>query len=909
MSELHRGTVTFLFTDIEGSTRLLQRLGGEYAEVLSEQQRILRAAFAAHGGYEVDSQGDSFFVSFQTAKEAVAAAVDGQRDLAAQAWPDDVQVKVRMGLHTGEPRVGGERYVGIDVHQAARIGAAGHGGQVLLSSTTRELAGRDLPPGVAIRDLGERRLKDLEQPQRLYQLVIEGLPGEFGPLRTLDVELKRKRRRIYAGGALIGVVAAAVAIPVFALGQGSGPSTVQVTPNSVAVIDSQTNRVSGDIPVGARPAGVVAGSGSVWVANLDDQSVSRVNPSTSLETRNISDRGISGALAASPGAIWATTWDQGGGMMTATKIDPQYDTATRLRPMKAPGVWQGDALPAIAATRSRLWLGPPGGSLTRVDSTGSRARQTVRLSIDPSAVAVGDNAVWVADLNANKVIRVDPATDVTTTISVGDGPSAIAVGEGAVWVVDRADNAVVKISPSLNSVETTIPVGVSPVGIALGDGAVWVANSADGTVSRIDPGAGKVDKTITVGGSPQGITVAYGKVWVSVQAPPPPALVNAPGTLRVVATTDVSSMDPALAYNEYYSWALEYATCAKLLNYPDKPLPAGNQLVPEVAAAMPARSADGKSFSFTIRHGFRFSPPSNAPVTAQTFKDTIERTLNPKMKSPAATFPFVTDIVGEQAYEIGRAKHISGVSVRGNRLTIRTTDGNATLLTWLATPFFCAVPSGTPPDPRGLREVPSAGPYYVSFYTPGQGILLKRNPNYTGDRPHHLKAIAFIANVPSVEAVAEIKAGRVDYSLDGASTVNDGDLQARYGADSPAGRAGRQQYFIYPGVWHGFYALNTSRPLFADPRLRRAVNYAIDRQALQPWCQLPCHLSDQVLPPQMPGYKQLHVYPSVPDIVRAKQLAHGHHGTAVLWTCRKTFCLEQCPASRILAWGLVSGSS
>src|SRR5436190_5080804 len=176
MAELHGGTVTFLFTDIEGSTRLLKALGGGYAEVLGEHSRILRAAFAAHGGQEVDNQGDSFFVAFRTAKDAVEAAVDAQRDLAAQAWPQDAQVKVRMGLHTGEPKVGGERYVGIGVHRAARIGAAGHGGQVLLSSTTKELAEEDRPPGVAIRELGERRLKDLDERQHLYQLEIDGLP-------------------------------------------------------------------------------------------------------------------------------------------------------------------------------------------------------------------------------------------------------------------------------------------------------------------------------------------------------------------------------------------------------------------------------------------------------------------------------------------------------------------------------------------------------------------------------------------------------------------------------------------------------------------------------------------------------------------------------------------------------------
>ena len=137
-----------------------------------------------------------------------------------------------MGLHTGEPKVGEERYVGIGVHRAARIGAAGHGGQVLLSWTTKGLAEDDLPAGVTIRDLGERRLKDIEQPQHLYQLVIEGLQSEFAPLNTLDVELARKRRRMYAGSALIGVVAAAVAIPVFAFAQGGsgGGMTTRGTP-------------------------------------------------------------------------------------------------------------------------------------------------------------------------------------------------------------------------------------------------------------------------------------------------------------------------------------------------------------------------------------------------------------------------------------------------------------------------------------------------------------------------------------------------------------------------------------------------------------------------------------------------------------------------------------------------------
>jgi class 3 adenylate cyclase len=182
--ELPRGTVTFLFTDIEGSTQLVKRLREGYTELLSEHQRILRDAFAAHGGAEIDTQGDSFFVAFARAKDAVGAALDGQRALAEHAWPDDVELRVRMGIHTGEPVVGDDRYVGLGVHRAARISAAGHGGQVLVSQTTRELLRDDPQPDVSLRDLGEHQLKDLDEPERIYQLVAPGLATDFPPLKT-----------------------------------------------------------------------------------------------------------------------------------------------------------------------------------------------------------------------------------------------------------------------------------------------------------------------------------------------------------------------------------------------------------------------------------------------------------------------------------------------------------------------------------------------------------------------------------------------------------------------------------------------------------------------------------------------------------------------------------------------------
>jgi class 3 adenylate cyclase len=183
LSTLPGGTVTFLFSDIEGSTRLLEQLGDQYQDVDREHRRILRERLGEAGGREMDNQGDAFFFSFPRAKDAVAGAVAAQRELAAHRWPDDVGVGVRMGLHTGEPAVGEEGYLGIDVVRAARICSAGHGGQVLLSETTRALVGNNVPDGVSIRDLGEAQLKDV-QHERIFELALDAGPSSFPPLKT-----------------------------------------------------------------------------------------------------------------------------------------------------------------------------------------------------------------------------------------------------------------------------------------------------------------------------------------------------------------------------------------------------------------------------------------------------------------------------------------------------------------------------------------------------------------------------------------------------------------------------------------------------------------------------------------------------------------------------------------------------
>jgi class 3 adenylate cyclase len=183
VSNLPGGTVTFVFTDIEGSTRLLQELGDDFADVAREHRRIVRDAFGGRGGTEIDTQGDSFFFSFPRARDAVGAAVDAQRALRDHTWPRGADVRVRMGLHTGEPSLGDEGYLGIDVVRAARISAAGHGGQILVSETTRALLGNHVPDGVQVHDLGQQNLKDI-QHEHIYELSVDGAPAASKPLKT-----------------------------------------------------------------------------------------------------------------------------------------------------------------------------------------------------------------------------------------------------------------------------------------------------------------------------------------------------------------------------------------------------------------------------------------------------------------------------------------------------------------------------------------------------------------------------------------------------------------------------------------------------------------------------------------------------------------------------------------------------
>jgi peptide/nickel transport system substrate-binding protein len=331
------------------------------------------------------------------------------------------------------------------------------------------------------------------------------------------------------------------------------------------------------------------------------------------------------------------------------------------------------------------------------------------------------------------------------------------------------------------------------------------------------------------------------------------------GTLHVNVTgTDFASLDPAINYDTDGAQVL-YATCAKLVNHPDRGGPSGALLQPEVADALPTVSADGRTYTFRIAPGFKFS--NGAPVRAADFAYTIRRDLDPRMRSPA--LPFLRGLVRYTA--------------SGDTLTLRLSTPAPDLLARLAMPFFCVVPDGTPIVRRGADTIPTAGPYYVASRKRGVSLTLKANPYYGGQRPHHLDEIDFSFFQNGPESVREIERGAADYDVHGVPTELRREIALRYGVNG-----GR--FFAHPMAETDSIVLNTSRPLFRDVAVRKAVAYALDRDALTHALGfLPGKVTSQILPPAIPGYRKSRVYPVKADVRAARRLMGQRKGTAVLY--------------------------
>ena len=343
-------------------------------------------------------------------------------------------------------------------------------------------------------------------------------------------------------------------------------------------------------------------------------------------------------------------------------------------------------------------------------------------------------------------------------------------------------------------------------------------------------------------------------------------------TFRVVVSFGVNAVDPALNFIGGAGPPVASAVCANLYAYPDAGGAPGGQLVPDVAAGPPRVSRDGRTYTFTVRRGFRFD--TGAPVRAANFAAAINRDLDPQMSSPGAAY--LTDVVGAQSVLAGTAKSASGVRAHEYTLSIRLKAPAPDLPARLATSYFCSIPTTTKDDPHGVTP-PTAGPYYV-FHLDSTSIVLRRNPYYHGPRARNPAQIVYELSQPLDALPLEVERGNADYGI--ISPLATDAVAKQYPS----------QFHTAPGALILCLALNNDRPLFKDNlALRRAVNYAIDRKALVAAYGnfVVSRPTDQYLPPTMPGFRDAKIYPLFkPNLAKAKALAAGHlrSGKAIMYT-------------------------
>ena len=748
-----------------------------------------------------------------------------------------------------------------------------------------------------IDELGIEPGKELRELQRAILAQDPGLllvrPARLAPAGTggSGVEQPGKPRRpgwrrllLLSAAGLLAVAAALVSVPISGSRNPAAPGMIQ--PGSVAFLDARSGRVVGDLPAGPGVGFVRSGLGSVW--EMEDAGVLlQINRRTRHLTRSISVGVNAGDVAVGEGAVWITDANS----QTLLRVGPQYGDVARIRlpsgGLSKPGVGGG-----VAVGAGSVWVAQGLSRIARINPASGQVESSLPVA-DANVVAFGEGAVWVAASDVGTLTKIDPRTSaIAWSTRIGPGICCVAAGGGYLWAAN--DAGIWKLTTD-GRVLDTITTPSQTGNISFGDGALWVTNDAAGTVMRIDPRTDATSK-YRVGHLLTGISVEGQIIAVSVHQTGSDLLAHLSGPVLQVRDQDwFNDTDPAVAAapgsaDQPWEQQLQYATCARLLTYPDAPAPDGWQLVPEIAAAWPSLSPDGRTYTFTITPGFRFSPPSDQMVTATTFKYTIERALSPALGPDPPALSVASDIAGLPAYRAGASPHISGIRATKNTLEITLVRRAPDFPERIALSYFCPVPIGTPAVVNGLQDpVPSAGPYYLSGNIGGVVAVLRRNPNYRGSRPHRLAAIVYREQPRTGEAVADIQAGRADYVAEPDPTLSQQATVARRFVQPSARQPHR--YFMTPLLATDELAFDTRHGPFADPRLRQAVSYALDRPALA--AALGDLATDHYLPPGMPASPERHVSPLTgPDLRQARELAGPRTERATLAVCSDPGCLK-----------------
>jgi ABC-type transport system substrate-binding protein/streptogramin lyase len=735
---------------------------------------------------------------------------------------------------------------------------------------------------------GERRLerlKGFDRPVPAIEVVPEEHIERAAVRRWLRRAWRRSGTRPRLRLALVGLVALVplAAVLTFSLAGASRGSAVKP---GVALLDAASGDVQAELPVKYAVEGIFA-EGSFWFLDLEPLSFVQVDAQRREVVREIaSPVGEVGYFAVEGNNLWVTDYEG----PNLVKMDARAGRELeRFRLSSDPD----DASPTagVAVGAGSVWVTRPGvGEILRVNpSTGSiEHRFTGRFAAD--SIAFDDGDVWVGSFRGLE--RIDASTNtVAATSQAPQGFTYVAAGGGFAWTAYESTGVVIKVDRT-GVIADSYETGEGARSVSYSDGTLWVANQDAGTVTAIDGTTGEqrsyelghVVDTVAAGGGLAAAGVGASQTFEDAFG----ALEGSAARL-LIPGFGLENADPAFASGPM-AFQVAYATCAKLLNYGDAAGAEGRRLRPEIAAAQPRLSRDRRTYTFTVRPGYRFSPPSNAPVTAETFRYSIERALSPRLGRDAPGIYALGDIVGAAEFNAGNAKGVSGLRATGNTLSVTLTEPATDFLHRLALPYFCPVPTDTPALARlGELAPPSAGPYYMTDHLNGEYAILERNPNYEGPRPHALDAIALREGVEPAEAVGRVKAGTWDYA---------GYQDPLLGPESEIARAhakgeGAAQYYATPLPHLGYIAFNAGRPLFGDRRTRQAAAFALSRRAIADvWYQVP---TDQYLPPPFDGFRSRGFYSLDADLARARPLAPKGRRRAVMGIpvgcpgCRQSF--------------------
>lgn len=871
--------LTFLFADIRGYTTFTQQRGDQAAaKLVARFAQVVREFVSRFGGTVLELRGDEALCVFASPRQSLRLAVALQQRFVEETAADaDLPLAVGIGIDAGEAVRAQDGYRGGALNLAARLCARAKAGEVLASPEVTHLA-RSID-GVRYVVVDRVSLKGLSDPIRPVRVLPEGedpaqqmvalLRASTGSaagaraVRWLPGPLAKRPRTTTAGAIGVAALVAGTLVAVAAR-RSDHQALTALSENSLGILDPHTRHLDSQVGVEAGPIAAAAGFGSVWTANSEAGSVSRVDIA-GHRVRTIPVGSAPSAIAVGPDSVWVTNSGDG----TVSRIDPATNRTQQIDVGSTPG--------GVASARRWVWVTNTGdGTVDRIDPSTNEVVETIDVGASPSGIGAGRD-IWVANSSSNSVTKIDGDTHrVVATIPVGQDPKGVAVVGRTVWVTNNLGGNVTRIATSGTSPGDTVPVGPQPAQIAAVDGHVWIASQATGSVAEIDP-ASPLVHTVRVGPIPGGIAAVDGKLWVATTMDPAR---HRGGTLRIVGEdvsidpTYVSKIAQAELLSQVYDGLVGFRHAAGA---------DGTTIVADLASEIPEPVDGGRTYVFHLRTGIRWS--TGRPLTV----DDIRRGLERSIANPQTLFG--EGIVGAGNCSLRRCT-VSGIAVdaRAHTVTIILVRPDGNFIDDLA--FVVAAPAATPLPETKTVPIAGTGPYHIERDVPGQRVVLTRNRYF-----HEWAAAAQPAGYPDTidwridptdprkHGVRDVAAGRADWA-DVRNAALVGTLAARF-----PGRL-----LVSPAeTVHGLM-LNTRIPPFSDVRVRKALGYAINRRGVAAAWFTPAVVTCQFIPPNLPGHRSNCPYtlqPAVrgtwgePDFPKAQALvaASKYRGTSVtVWT-------------------------